>query len=124
MNDTDTTMSTYDRHRQARAQQSEGNKRAVFDALAAANITSVMVEFDGEGDQGQINDITAFRGEESMVLPATTVTLQQVSWGNTEPVATTVALQSAIETLCYDYLEELYGGWEKNDGAFGEFRLG
>jgi hypothetical protein len=54
MNDTDTVMSDYERNRQARAKLSEGNKGAVFEALAAGNITRVQVEFDGEGDQGQI----------------------------------------------------------------------
>jgi hypothetical protein len=41
MNDTDAVMSDYERHRQARAKLSEGNKHAVFDALAAAGITHV-----------------------------------------------------------------------------------
>ena len=27
----------------------------------------------------------------------------------------------AIETLGYDCLEEDHGGWENNDGAYGEF---
>jgi hypothetical protein len=30
-------------------------------------------------------------------------------------------LREAIEELCYSYLEQDYGGWENNDGAFGEF---
>ena len=32
-------------------------------------------------------------------------------------------LEEAIENLCYDYLEETHGGWENNDGGFGEFRI-
>jgi len=123
MNDTDTLMSTYERHRQARAKLSEGNKAAVFDALAAANITDVLVEFDGEGDEGQIESVTAFRGEERIDLPATTVRVLNVAWGNAETVATVSALVDAVETLCYDYLEDTHGGWENNDGGYGEFRL-
>jgi hypothetical protein len=30
-------------------------------------------------------------------------------------------LRQAIETLCYGYLEHEHGGWENNDGAYGEF---
>jgi hypothetical protein len=124
MNTTDTVMSNYERHRQARAKLSEGNKGAVFDALAAAGITHVLVEFDGEGDSGQINDVTAFRGEERANLPAGTVRIHEVPWGDApQPVATEATLASAIETLCYDYLEETHGGWENNDGACGEFRF-
>lgn len=123
MNDADTTMSDYERHRQARAQLSQGNKTAVFDALAAASITQVKVEFDGEGDSGQIEALAAFRGEERADIPATTVSVQNVAWGNNNPVTTQSTLESAIETLCYDYLEETHGGWENNDGGFGEFHL-
>jgi hypothetical protein len=123
MNDTDSVMSDYERHREARAQLSEGNKRAVFDTLAAAGITHVHVEFDGEGDSGQIESVTAFRGEERSDLPATGVRVHNVAWGNAQPVATEWTLGSAIEALCYDYLEETHGGWESNEGGFGEFHL-
>ena len=60
MNDTDSVMSSYERHRQARAKLSKSNKRAVFEALAAANITEVHVDFDGEGDSGQIGSVITF----------------------------------------------------------------
>jgi hypothetical protein len=123
MNEAEIAMSSYERHRQARAQLSEGNKRAVFDALAVANITRLIVEFDGEGDSGQIGDIAAFRGKERIEIPATTVSVQNIAWGNLTPVTTESILGNAIETLCYDYLEETHGGWENNDGAFGEFHF-
>jgi hypothetical protein len=116
-------MSNFERHQQARAKLSEGNKGAVFDALASTNITEVHVEFDGEGDSGQIQTVTAFRGEERIDLPATTVRVLNVAWGNAETVATVSALVDAVETLCYDYLEDTHGGWENNDGGYGEFRL-
>jgi hypothetical protein len=123
MNDTDTVMSDYERERQARVKISEGNKNAVFDALATVNITLVHVEFDGEGDSGQIESVTAFRDEDRAELPSTTVAIQQVAWGDAPPVTTQSPLGSAIETLCYDYLEESNGGWENNEGAFGEFHF-
>lgn len=121
MNNLDTLMDNYERHRQARKELNKANNTAIFDGLAVAKISRVSVEFDGEGDQGQINNLTATRDDAPVALPATTVTLQQASWDNTEPVIADVALQGAIETLCYDFLEEEHGGWENNDGAFGEF---
>ncbi len=123
MNDLDTVISSFERHCKARAKLSKGNKRVVFDALAAANITQVLVEFDGEGDSGQISSVTAFRGDEADALPGTTLTIQQVAWGDTKVKAIQASLAEAIETLCYDFLEETHAGWENNDGAFGEFRL-
>jgi hypothetical protein len=126
MNDLDSIlsiMSNYDRYHQDLEKLSEGNKGAVFDILAKAHITQVLVEFDGEGDSGQINGVTAIRNRETVALPAITFNLQRLSFGDTEPATAEVALREAIETLCYDYLEVTHGGWENNDGAFGEFRL-
>jgi hypothetical protein len=97
MNDPDTVMSNFERHKQARAKLSEGNKGAVFDALASANITEVHVEFDGEGDSGQIQTVTAFRGEERIDLPATTVRVLNVAWGNVETVTTESALAMRLK---------------------------
>jgi Family of unknown function (DUF6878) len=121
MNDLDAILSNYERDRQARAKLSEGNKGAVCDALMVANVTQVRVEFDGEGDSGQISAVTALRGDEHADLPAAIVTIQQVAWGDTNVLATQRTLADAIETLCYDYLEETHGGWENDGGAYGEF---
>ena len=33
------------------------------------------------------------------------------------------ALYEAIETLCYDYLEQKHAGWENNEGAHGTFEF-
>jgi hypothetical protein len=32
-------------------------------------------------------------------------------------------LKGIIETLAYDLLESEHGGWENNEGAYGEFRF-
>ncbi len=46
------------------------NKTAVFDALAAAGITIVIVAFDGYGDSGQIENIEAKAGDDLVALPS------------------------------------------------------
>jgi len=121
MNDPDPAFASYDHCREALRKASQSNKTAVFDALAAANITQVLVEFDGVGDSGQVETVTAFRGKVQIAFPSTTIALQQASWGSTELRCIEEKLSQAIETLCYDYLEETHDGWENNDGAFGEF---
>jgi hypothetical protein len=123
MNNPDRFLASYDRHREALHKASQSNKTVVLDALAAANITHVHVEFDGEGDSGQITEVTAFNGDAPAEIPATTVTLQQVSWPSAAIQIAEEKLLQAIETLCYDYLQETHGGWENNDGGFGQFRL-
>jgi hypothetical protein len=50
----------YSRHLEAVTKANALNKPIVFDALAAAGLTRVEVEFDGEGDSGQIGELTAY----------------------------------------------------------------
>jgi hypothetical protein len=90
----------------------------VFDALAAAGIASVLVEFDGEGDSGQIEYICA---DDSAEIPQTFIEMQQVAWGTGKLDSVQTTLREAIEKLCYDFLDQEHGGWENNDGAYGEF---
>jgi hypothetical protein len=113
----------YAQHKELCAKVTELNKAVLFDALAPAGITSIQVEFDGEGDSGQINGVSAFAGDQPADLPATKLTLQQLPWGQTDSTPSELTLEAAIETLCYDYLEQTHGGWENNDGGYGEFRI-
>ena len=59
----------------------------------------------------------------TMPLPETPITLHQAQWDSDELGTDETTLQDAIETLCYDYLEQEHGGWMDNDGAFGEFEF-
>jgi hypothetical protein len=90
--DFDAIEASIKRHRKAVTTANEHNKPLVFDILAAAGITSLTVEFDGEGDSGQIESVIACAGEARIELPKTPVTLQDVSWNgdtvtdHTEPL--------------------------------------
>ena len=111
---------TYEQYLGAQSAANAHNKTVVFDALAVAGVNRVTVPFDGEGDSGQIDGVHL---EPDGFDPGkTTVTVQHPGWsgGITEGTET---LAEAIETLCYGYLAHEYGGWENNDGAFGEFTL-
>ena len=98
-----------------------GNKAAVFDALAAAGITSVVVTFDGVGDSGQIESIDARTGDAAAALPICDIEIATPAWDGSELHRRTLPLGEAIEQLAYAFLEETHGGWENNEGAFGEF---
>lgn len=123
MIDPDTVQTSYERHRKARAKVRQRNKDAVFRTLAAAKITEVHVEFDGEGDDGQIHNVVAYRGNEPTELPPTTLANREVSRGRRKVTVTQYSTQEAIEALCYDCLADDHDGWENNAGAYGEFRL-
>jgi hypothetical protein len=119
--DFDAIEASIQRHRKAVTAANEHNKPVVFDILAGAEITTVTVEFNGEGDSGQIESVIACAGEARVELPKTPVTFQDVSWNGDTISDHTEPLPEAIETLCYAYLEQEHGGWENNDGAFGTF---
>jgi hypothetical protein len=123
MVDMQTILQSMAQHRDALSKTGEVNKAIVFDALAASDITRVNVTFDGEGDSGQIDNIVAYKGEVVMEIPETTVTVQSANWDGSKVSSDVVSMTHAIERLCYDFLEKKYGGWENNDGAYGEFTL-
>ncbi len=98
------------------------NKATLFEALARVGITTVLVEFDGYGDSGQIEDVSAHAGPDVAVnLPQSNVDIAQVECGSLKIVRQTLSVKEAIETLAYDLLEKTHGGWENNQGAYGDF---
>ena len=97
------------------------NKAALFDALAAAGITTVLVNFDGCGDSGQVEMIEPRMGNDDCALPAVEVEIASANWGSATIDRQTQPVREAIETLVYDVLNQTHGGWEINDGACGNF---
>lgn len=97
------------------------NKKALFDALEAAGITSVLVHFDGVGDSGQVEDIDAVSGDQPRDLPTGTVVIARTHWGASEAEQAECSVRDAVEALAYAFLEETHGGWENNEGAYGDF---
>ena len=97
------------------------NKTVLFDALAQAGITIVVVTFDGCGDSGQIEDVTAKAGDHDADLPSLDVEIAQADWDSPEITRVTLPVSSVIEQLAYDFLRETHCGWENNEGAYGEF---
>lgn len=60
-------------------------------------VETVTAQYDGSGDSGQIED---------------------PDFGSVEVPQ---GLSTAVHNLFYDLLEEHYGGWEINEGSFGQF---
>jgi len=105
-----------------RAALRPANKSAVFAALAGAGVATVTVSFDGYGDSGQIENIEAHDAANTSVpLPDQTISIVVIVWGQSAPESRPMTLTEAIEHLVYDALSETHGGWELNEGAYGEF---
>jgi hypothetical protein len=97
------------------------NKNALFDALAAASITVVVVTFDGYGDSGQIENIEAKAGDEIVPLPVATIEIARPAWGSNDTDRQSLSIHDAIEALAYSFLGQTHDGWENSDGAYGDF---
>jgi hypothetical protein len=123
MVDIETILQSLSERRAALTEIGKANKEAVFDALAANGFTRVNVTFDGEGDSGQIDNLAGYVGDTLTKLPEVKLLLQTSSWNGDNISTQEQSLPAAIEQLCYDFLEQDHGGWENNDGAFGEFTL-
>ena len=117
--------SDWDAKRAARdrlhAELQSQNQAALFDALAAAGITLIVVTFDGYGDSGQIENIEAKAGDAVVAMPVGEVEIAEAIWDQPEPSRSPVSIADATERLAYDLLERTHCGWENNDGAYGDF---
>jgi hypothetical protein len=102
----------------------EPAKEQLFNILHARGVRRVLVVFDGQGDSGQIEEITAFDADGAPVeLPTEPLTVQtaKTNGDGSEPI--TLPVPELIEHLCYEILGEKYLGWQDGEGAFGEFAL-
>ena len=98
-----------------------GNKDRLFDGLMAAGISHVTVTFDGAGDSGQIESIGAWSGETAVDFPLSEIPYAALTWDDPEVEMRSLSLEDVVEQLAYDFLSDAHGGWEDNDGAYGEF---
>jgi hypothetical protein len=108
-------------HDRLNAELRSVNKAAVFDALAAAGLTLVVVTFDGSSDSGQIENIEAKIDDEIAILPSGPIEIAAAAWGQAEPKGVLMSVRDAIEQLVFDFLQDSHSGWEDNDGAYGDF---
>ena len=99
----------------------ELNRAALFAALSTAGISEIIVEFDGEGDSGQIDHVHASDANGTVKLSDERIAVASAPWGGDELTRTDETLGEAIETVCYALLSANCGGWEINEGSYGMF---
>ncbi len=118
LSDWETKQAAHDR---LHAELQPLNKAALFDALAAAGVTLVVVSFDGYGDSGQIENVEVKAGDTVVSMPESTIEITEAEWDQPEPNRSIVSLADVIERFVYDLLTDTHCGWENNDGAYGDF---
>lgn len=103
------------------AEEMAALKTRLFDTLASHGIVRVTVNFDGCGDSGQIEDIIAFDEHGQVELKGHALPAPDSDPDGIPEAEAAEPIEDAIESLAYDLLESEHGGWENNDGAYGEF---
>ena len=97
-------MARYQAEQQQRQAQLPVLKNAMLENLSRHGIASVIIDYDGEGDSGQIEGMAAF--------------------GDTDqPIALAGDLHDQIEDFAWRVLEVHHNGYEINDGGYGDITI-
>ena len=99
-------------------QRIEAVKPRLILALKDIGAERVTVEYDGEGDSGQIESITATG------IDGEAVDLKRphrISYGEAQPSCET--LEALIEAFVWDVLGLFHDGFENDDGGYGRLTI-
>lgn len=128
--DISAAMKRYEDEQRERQAKAMSLRAKVMAALNAAGAKSVTVSFDGYGDSGEVGN-PAVEPKKAMPVLGEFIpgTPHEVSeWAGESCVGRVVretrdyTVSEAISELCYAILEN-HGGWEINEGSFGEFAI-
>jgi uncharacterized protein DUF6878 len=107
----------YERQQQRRKAQLPKYKAALLKALRKANAAEATIEYDGEGDSGQIEDVRFLDSGGILIpdqpLPGTTKRLFS------QPHFSPQTLREALDAFAWELLAVYHDGFENNEGAFG-----
>ncbi len=108
-------------------------KAADYAALAALGIARIEITYDGSGDGGCIDTVTAYgaAGQIIGMLPEANVIIRvrDTVWNEAAQTYQTsfaerrVSVREAIVHWCYDILEDHFPGWEIDDGSSGTITI-
>lgn len=98
-------------------------KAAFCPILAAHGIVRVSIDYDGEGDEGQVHTITAFAADNTIVeLPQVDCERHQTHFCG--QVSVDIArLSDVLDTFAYEALAMFHQGWENGNGACGKITI-
>jgi len=95
-------------------------KRALLKALRTRGITSVSIEYDGEGDSGQIDGILAWDAKDKPVDINQPVRLALYPG---KPASDYGSLREALDDFAWLLLGHFHDGFVDNEGGFGTIRI-
>jgi hypothetical protein len=125
-NDTEMASMITGMHAQVNEQQRclDENKKRLIAALRATSIHRITINFDGSCDEGCIDPPNPYDlGGDPCDIPDIDVECATSCGSASRSEPQRLKLADALVSLAYDYLAARYGGWEINDGAYGEFLI-
>jgi hypothetical protein len=112
-------------------------KKALFKELKGV-VKTIKLNYSGEGDDGQLDEpaYTLHKNQNRSQEEIGKFVLKSITiddpYGHGEvdknsnqwvPKKINPTIDTLVEAICYEELESKYGGWEINDGSFGEFQF-
>jgi hypothetical protein len=115
----------YEQEQRDRQRKSLTLKEKVMAILQDAGVESVEVTFDGYGDSGEVGDPTVTPESAKKVLETLVPNTQhpRTAWDENSKairINADYSVSEAMVEICYSLLEGR-GGWETNEGSFGDF---
>lgn len=113
----------------ARPSSQMQRRAALLTAADTLGITAITIDYDGEGDDGQIGDIIADRhprfvdGSVHRTVPAEQPDLSATRSLTTPDGLEFANLHELADHVAWDILEEEHAGFEDNDGGFGTITI-
>lgn len=102
----------------AKLERLRDDKANIIAALKAQGVVLVEAEYDGEGDSGQINDIAAYKADNS-TLDLTKI--GPIALGDDDQDARSYnTLHELLDEFAWEVLWHHHEGFENNDGGFGK----
>lgn len=101
----------------------EACKASLFPILADHGIARVVIGYDGEGDEGQTNDISAYAADGTPADLPTVDAERHLLHHDGTVSSDIVALADALDSFAEEALCALHRGWEDGNGACGELEL-
>ena len=95
-------------------------KPVLIAALTSMGVAHVEVEYDGEGDSGQINSTFGVNDRGEIVDLAKPF---PVSIGQGDRLHHYDSLEEFVEDFAWDLLEQYHAGFVDNDGGFGRVTI-
>ena len=103
---------------------SNEEKQKLLTQLNLLGATTVVVEFRGGGDEGEIENVYYIdRNGDTQEIPKDMISWTQMVYGDKPKLTKEMSLVDVLEDLCYRALDEVSLDWCNNEGGQGHLHI-